>query len=440
MNRRSLRLRVTLSAVAATTAVLAIGSVGLTVFQRASLTATLDETLERRATDAVAQFARFGADFEAGAAPEQFVQIIGVDGRVVASSPNLSQAPPLRIPTPQTSERVFRTLDGLPVDDDSFRVLTRRLDAGGVIHVGTSADVVGESIAALIGGLAITVPLLDLALGWLIWVFVGRTLRPVQAITDEVQTIGVTELDRRVPVPSSDDEVQRLAETMNRMLERLQRSIDRQQRFVADASHELRSPLTRLRTSLEVEQANPDDPRTVLGEALEEVVGMQRLTEDLLELARADGGSLRFDPTPLDLDDIVMRELERLSTRGRVLVDRSGLSGAHVLGDRAQLARAIRNLLDNAERHASSTVLVALNEVEGEAVLKITDDGAGVDPSVAQVIFERFGRADDSRTPTHGGTGLGLAIAREIAERHNGSLRLVDGRGATFELRMPAIS
>ncbi|MDH3250445.1 MAG: HAMP domain-containing histidine kinase [Acidimicrobiia bacterium] len=439
MNRSSLRFRVSMSAVVATTLVLLAGSAALVAFQRASLTATLDDALYQRAADVEAQFDRFGPDLEIGDTPEQFVQLVGPDGTVLASSPNLDGDGPLDIADAVDGTDTFRTVEGLPVDDDSFRVLTRRIGGLGTLHVGTSADVIAESVTALIGGLAITLPVLDIALAAVTWIFVGRTLRPVQAITDEVEAIGATELTRRVPHPGTGDEIGSLADTVNRMLGRLQRANDRQRRFVADASHELRSPLTRLRTSLEVELADPEDTERALREALVQVVEMQELTEDLLQLARAEEGLDLYRPGPVDLDDLVLRELDRLVSRGRVGVDRSGLSAAHVRGDRAQLTRLVRNLLDNAERHAASTVRVALREEGDEAVLVVSDDGPGVPPEAAQAIFERFGRADPSRSGETGGAGLGLAIAAEIALRHQGALRLLPGgHGASFELRIPA--
>ncbi len=441
MNRSGLRLRVTLSAVAATTLVLIAGSAALVAFQRAGLTSTLDAALTQRAADVAVQLERFGTDVETGDTPEQFVQLVSPDGTVLASSPNLTGAGPLDLGGALDGVDRIRTVEGLPVDDDSFRVLSRRIDGLGTLHVGTSADVIGESVSALFGGLAITLPILDVALAALTWIFVGRTLRPVQAITDEVDAIGATELTRRVPHPGTNDEIGRLADTVNRMLGRLERANDRQRRFVADASHELRSPLTRMRTSLEVELADPQNTDRALREALGQVLEMQELTEDLLQLARAEEGLDLYRPGPIDLDDVVLRELDRLVSRGRVGIDRSGLSAAHVRGDRAQLTRLVRNLLDNAERHAESTVGVSLREDAGDAVLVVSDDGPGVPSEAAETIFERFGRADPSRAVDTGGAGLGLAIAREIAERHDGSLLLLSNvSGASFELRIPAAS
>jgi signal transduction histidine kinase len=141
----------------------------------------------------------------------------------------------------------------------------------------------------------------------------------------------------------------------------------------------------------------------------------------------------------VDLDDLVVREARRIQSHGRVDLDMSNVSAALVLGDSAQLTRALRNLLDNAERHAASQITLSLGEVNGQAVLTITDDGPGISAENAERVFERFGRLDEARSSETGGTGLGLAIARDIVERHDGSIQLtrIDGPGASFEVRLP---
>jgi signal transduction histidine kinase len=439
MTRRSLRLRITVVAVAATTVVLLGASIALVAFQRSTLTTAIDDALLLRSDDAAGQVESLGAALETPGGEDQFIQLVDFDGEILAASPGLGNAGPVSDAAPAGTVE-FGSVSGLPIDDDTFRVVSRQIDGVGVLHLGTSLESVEESVAALVGGLALTIPLLDAALAALTWVFVGRTLRPVDAITAEVEAIGATQLNRRVPHPETDDEIGHLADTMNAMLERLQRAAQRQQRFVADASHELRSPLTRLRTMLEVELNAPGDPQIAIGSALEDVIEMQQLTDDLLRSARADAEIEAFNPIPIDLDDIVMRELEHIASRERVEVDRSAVSAGHVNGDPKQLTRLVRNLLDNAERHARSTVRVTLAEQAGEAILTVQDDGPGVEPAASAVIFDRFGRADAARSAETGGAGLGLAIAREIAERHNGSLRLLDrSPGATFELRLPAL-
>jgi signal transduction histidine kinase len=172
---------------------------------------------------------------------------------------------------------------------------------------------------------------------------------------------------------------------------------------------------------------------------LEDVLGMQAMVEDLLFLARSDAGQTSGAFRRVDLDDLVLEEAKRIQSHQRVEVDLSAVSGAQVSGDRDQLIRAVRNLLDNAERHAASRIELSLQESGEHAVLVVADDGPGIPDQEASRIFERFTRLDEARTAGAGGTGLGLAISRENVERHQGSLTLLpsNGGGARFELRIP---
>jgi signal transduction histidine kinase len=227
---------------------------------------------------------------------------------------------------------------------------------------------------------------------------------------------------------------------MNEMLDRLDTSNRQQQRFVADASHELRSPLARLRTEIEVAQrANPEEEPAVRVSLLEEVDNLQRLTDDLLVLARLDAGVADSEGRTVDLDDVVFEEVRALDARGRSL-DTRQVSAAQVTGHREQLRRVVANLLDNAVRHAAETVTLSLTEANGVVRLAVTDDGPGIPAARQADVFERFGRLDESRSAGRGGTGLGLAIARDLVERHAGTI-VVDPThqdGARFVVTLPA--
>ncbi|RPI21106.1 MAG: sensor histidine kinase, partial [Actinobacteria bacterium] len=374
MNTSSIRFRITAIATLAVSVVLLIAAVGLVVVQSRQLTATNDAALGQRADDLTSLLETADAvpAVFAETTEEGFVQLLDSTGRVLASTPNLQGQPPLPVPHEPSSTQTVRTVDGLVVDDDVFRVLSRTVqlaNGDAVLHVGSTYDVVAESTSILRNTLAVAIPLVVLLLAGLVWWLVGRTLQPVEDIRAEVAAIGATDLDRRVPQPGSGDEIDRLAETMNRMLARLESSVDRQQRFVADASHELRSPLTRMRTEIEVDlAAEPEGASRERMESLrEEVIALQQLVEDLLDLARADAAETPLRAEPVDLDDVVLREGRRLHADGRVAVDLSAVSAAHVRGDAAQLARAIRNLADNAERHAAGLVSFALGEGDGNA-------------------------------------------------------------------------
>ena len=227
---------------------------------------------------------------------------------------------------------------------------------------------------------------------------------------------------------------------MNTMLTRLANAADRQRQFVDDASHELRSPLTSIRTMIEVELTHPDsaDWGTIGRDVLDDTIRLQRLVDDLLALARADtavAGSARREP--VDLDEIVLREARRLRERTAHEVDTTSVSGAQLTGNPDELARAVRNLLDNADRHAASTITVTLDESDRAVTLTVADDGPGVPSGQRDEIFERFTRLEDARGRDQGGTGLGLAITHDIVAMHGGTIGLDDAPGARFTARFP---
>ncbi len=231
-----------------------------------------------------------------------------------------------------------RTTDELPVEDDAFRLLSRPVvtESGpAVLYVAENVDDLQDSVVILSTSLLVAVPLAVALLAALVWWLVGRTLRPVEAIRRQVADIRASDLGRRVPEPPTGDEIARLAVTMNAMLDRLQDATERQRRFVADASHELRSPLTRMRGEIEVALAHPttDGSEDTLRNVSSEAVAMQRLVEDLLQLAQAEELSSSAAREPVDLDDVVLREARRARAAGH-LIDLAGVSGAQVLGDR----------------------------------------------------------------------------------------------------------
>ncbi|WP_412778603.1 sensor histidine kinase [Nocardioides sp. Root79] len=269
----------------------------------------------------------------------------------------------------------------------------------------------------------------------------GRALRPVERIRAEVERISGSSLDRRVPEPAATDEVGRLARTMNAMLARLQDSRHRQEQFVADASHELRSPLASLRQAAEVAQAHPAamPPGELTGTVLEETVRMQALVDQLLVLTRAGEGRARAPRMEVDLDDLALAEVRRIARPG-LAVDGSGIAAGRVLGDPVALGQVVRNLVDNAARHARDRVAVSLSAAAGQVVLAVDDDGPGVPPGERQRVFERFVRLDEARARDAGGSGLGLAIVREVVTGHGGTVEVTDSvlGGARFVVRLPS--
>jgi len=432
----SVRFRVTALATLAVVIVLVATSVGLVAAQRRLLRGDLEDSLRQRATQLLAS-----ADVPPGdvLADDAFYQVVAPDGTVASSSANAEGLGPL-VAAPPPGEDAVQTTSDLPIDDDSFLVVSVS-DDGRVAHAGAALDDINEAGAALARVLWIGVPIVVVLLAGVVWWLVGRTLRPVEAIREEVEQMKANDLTRRVPVPRSDDEIAGLARTMNAMLARVETATRRQQAFVADASHELRSPLTRIRSELEVDLAHPADAdlRGTQRSVLAETVGLQRLVDDLLYLARSDAGAQPRRVDPVDLDDLVLTEAEQLRLEGDATIDIRGVSAAQVLGDRDQLARAVHNLTENASRYATSTVTMTLGERDGLAVLTVEDDGPGIAPAERERVFERFTRLDEARGADAGGTGLGLAITRDIVEGHGGQIT-IDGsveRGSRFVVTLP---
>lgn len=293
----------------------------------------------------------------------------------------------------------------------------------------------------------VAIALLAMFIGAITWFALGRTLDPVKAMIDEVDHIGDRNLDHRITVPRANDELQQLAHTMNRMLDRLLDSRNRQRRFVSDASHELRSPITAVQATLEVAMANPDDAdwRQVAGVVNEENSRLGSLVDDLLLLARLDEDPDAEVMMAVDLDEVCLVEAERSR---KVPVHVQVHSPARVNGSLSMLTRAVRNLIDNAAEHAKTTVdveVVAIEKQDGawQALVSVSDDGPGILPEDRAVVFERFTRLDEARSRSvGGGAGLGLAIVAGIAEAYGGEVTVQESptNGARFVLSLPIIS
>ncbi len=434
---RGIRVKVTAIATVGVLAVLVVIGVVLVDRQRSGLAEQLEDGLSKEAGQIAAALAA-GADRPV-AADDRLLVVerpggdleVWVEGEPLGDVDGLAAA-------------LSDDPDEIDLDGDRWLLVTARAGAAGgaVVHLGGSLEDVDESVAELRASLLWIVPVATLVLGALVWIVVGRTLRPVERIRTEVASIGGGELDRRVPVPPGGDEIARLAETMNAMLDRLERSAQRQQRFVADAAHELRTPLTRMRAELEVDAHDPGgaDHAATRRSQLEEVRRLQALVDDLLLLARSDAGEEAPRSQLVDLDDIVLDEARAAqSAAGGPRVDATGVSAAQVTGDPGQLRRVVRNLVDNACRHAAATVAIELGERDGTAVLTVSDDGSGIPAERAGEVFERFTRLDDARVQEAGGAGLGLAIVKEIVQRHGGTVVVERGAagGARFTVALP---
>ncbi|MER6911752.1 HAMP domain-containing sensor histidine kinase [Streptomyces sp. NPDC000594] len=333
------------------------------------------------------------------------------------------------------------TVDG---DTERYRFVgvraTRDEDgATGTVYAGAPLATEESAVGTVRDAMLVGLPVMLVIVASVTWLVTSRALGPVEGIRREMEAITHSEdLSRRVPEPGSRDEIDRLARTTNETLAALEASVERQRRFVADASHELRSPIASLRTQLEVGAAHPE-LLDVPG-AVEDTVRLQQLAADLLLLARLDAGE-RPASARIDLGATVREEVsQRYGDRVPVTVESA--AGLEVSGSRSQLARVVGNLLDNAQRHARDEVTATVRADGGWIVVEVADDGDGVPEDERERIFERFVRLDDARTRDDGGAGLGLAIARDVAVRHGGDLTV--GRaaagGALFRLRLPVAS
>lgn len=370
-------------------------------------------------------------------------QLIGPDGRVVrgCGAPDSDCGPPAYAPlTPEPGELVETT-------DGGMRLMARGVRLGGADHVivvGMSAEPIQVAVrtSALLALGAI--PLLLALVAFAAHRLAGRALAPVEGIRERVAAIGGGgDLGRRVPEPDGDDEIARLATTMNAMLGRLEAAQRTQRRFVADAGHELRSPLTTLTGIVELARRDGGRiPPEALVSAEGELGRIRVLVDDLLLLARADENGLGLRREEVDLDDVLDGERVRLRSAGAAEGVRvvTRLEPVKVVGDRDALARLARNLADNAVRHARSRVELAVwAQGDDRAVIQVGDDGPGIPAEERDRVFERFVRLDTARGRASGGTGLGLSIVAAIARDHGGTVDAGEGPGggAEFTVRLP---
>jgi signal transduction histidine kinase len=403
---------------------LVVGATALIVALRHTLIDEVAEAGRAQAADVVRQL-------ETGRPPilevvggdEQLIQVITPAGAVVASSPNVAGMPAVVRLQPGQSAQVVT-----PLDDDEFVAVAEGAETSEglrIVVVARALIEVADATTVVTRLLIVGLPVLLVVVAITTWFAVGRALAPVAAIRREVDEISAAQLHRRVPQPAADDEIGRLAATMNRMLARLESARNSQRRFVSDASHELRSPITTIRQHAEVALAYPDQmtAQELADVVLAEQQRMQRLVEDLLLLARADE-HVPLSRAPVDLDDLAFEEGRRLRSTTSADVDTSGVGAARVHGDADALRRVLRNLGENAARHASSRVAISLEVRGGFVVLTVDDDGPGIPESERERVLERFVRLDEARSRDGGGSGLGLSIVDEVVRAHGGALEI----------------
>jgi signal transduction histidine kinase len=442
--RLTLRSRMVLVAAASVAAVVVAGGALTMLAVRAQLIETADDIGAGRA-EQIATLAARGAlpkrlvladDLEAAA------QVVR-DGEVISSTHFAAGRGLFRLPEQPVDSDTVLEVDRLPVDDDGpYRVTARgtRTPLGNAtVYVAVDIEDINEAMTAFITGGAVGLALLVVAVSIVCWIVIGRTLAPVDAISQQAELITGQRLDQRVPVPPAKDEVHRLARTINDMLTRLELSARKQERFVADAAHELRTPLASVRVRLETALARgrTDTDRQLVPDLLAETLRLSSVVDQLLLLARSDAGIVTR-ATPVDLDDVVRDVLSGLP--GSSVTVRTGfVEPAQVQGEAGLLEQVTRNLVENGVRHAKSAVEVSLRREGEHAVLTVDDDGPGIPRLARSEVFHRFVRLDEDRGRDGGGVGLGLAIVDAIVRLHSGTVEVSDSPagGARLTVQIP---
>ena len=389
---------------------------------------------------------------------QQMLVIYDMGGRLLAEG---GRDDDLAVPLPDittipSNEAMLLTVGEVKDHDDRHRLAIQRvsvppLDATYVVVVGSDLEPTDEELESLREVLAYVIPIAIVLAGVGGWFLARQSLAPVAAMADRARKIGVGDFNARLPVANPRDELGRLAETFNDLLHRLEASLIQQRQFMADASHELRTPVTTSRTAAAValQQSHRDEEeyRNTLTIIEQQTTRLSRIVDDMFTLAKADAGSYPVRRTLMYLDEIVddgVRAARVLADTKQVSIELTTIQSASFTGDEELVRRLIGNLLDNAVRHTrtGSVVHVSLDDESEGYVLFVTDSGAGIAPEIQPHIFERFFRGDLARTSSDGGAGLGLALARWIARVHGGDVTLIRSshRGTTFAATLPRSS
>jgi two-component system OmpR family sensor kinase len=457
MRRIPIRLRVAVAFAVAMAIVLTVAGALIYVRVGNDLNQALDQDLRLRAQDLTALVHAPGNSLgtevsshlvESG---ETFAEILDAHGRALDASPSLDNIPLLSAAQSAAALRGDRFLDrpSVPGLDEPARLLALPVQRGKgpvVLVVGATRENRAETLRSLRTQLLIAGPV-ALVLATLVgYLLAGAALRAVETMRRRVAQISAEKVDERLPVPRTRDELQRLGETLNQMLARLERALERERRFVAEAGHELRTPLALLRAELDYALHygdGEDELRRALKTAGQETDRLVQLASDLLLIASADQGGLRLRTEPLSarevLESVRGRFAWRAEAEGRPLVlDAPCEIALH--GDRVRLEQALGNLLDNALRHGAGAVTLQADAGTGAVELHVRDQGSGFPPELLGHAFERFSRAQGARS--HGGAGLGLSIVETIAVAHQGQVAASNRRegGADIAIYLPPLN
>jgi signal transduction histidine kinase len=438
VTRLPIRLRVTAAFALAMAVVLAGSGLFLYFRLQTHLTESLDQQLQLRAQDLAALVQQPHASLAGDSGGrfiepgESFAQLLDARGRVLDATRPLGTAGLL---TPGELRRALRgpvyvERPSVPGLNESARLLASPVGRG-VLVVGATEQNNEETLASLRNELLVAGPIALLLASLTGYALAGLSLRQVERMRRRAAQIGTGAPGERLPVPQTHDEIERLGDTLNEMLARLEQALERERAFVADAGHELRTPLALLRTELELALRHGqtvEELRTAVGRSAEETDRLAQLAESLLLIARTERDGFPVRVELLDVAELLGSVANRFAWRAQEAgrpVSVEAPAGLRVSGDRVRLEQALGNLADNALRHGAGRVTLSAAASDGRLELHVADEGAGFSDAFLPRAFERFARSDEARAP--GGAGLGLSIVAAIARAHDGSAHVANG-------------
>ncbi len=447
--RRGIRARASIVAAIALFFAMVLAGFALALTLQVTLTRTLGSATLDRARDLASQIDSEGfdgAEAQVGSRPgdSTLLQIVDTSNTVVYSSESISGEQSLLTASDlQIREGTFHRLVPF-VDNQNYVIahVTSSSEAGELTVVAAQTlSQVSDTITVVLTAFALLAPIFICVVAWIIWLAVGKSLATVDRISTQVTNIESESLHERVTIPVAKDQIQKLTITVNHMLDRLESSMASQKRFVADASHELRSPLATMRLTLDLESlaTNSADSHEEDLEVLnQEVNRMTRLVSNLMLLAKSDAGPSELNISDVDLDDIVYRELSSMRHRTNITI-KASIEPIKIQGDATRISQVVRNLMENAINHAHDQVHVTIKSAADGCLIEVSDDGPGIPLEKREAVFERFVRLDEHRSRDAGGSGLGLAIVAEIVKQHGGTVFISDSPtgGALFKVQLP---
>jgi len=447
MSRLPIRLRLALAFALAMAVVLAAVGAFLYVRLGSSLDEAIDEGLQARSAE-VARQVRSGDRVTAGGDPdERFVQVIDPRDEITDATSIRDTLLHPEMLAAARGDATWLVLDDVRGVDGRVRVLATPLETAEgrlVVVVGSSLENRDDAVHGLLTLLLVVGPAALLVASLLGYGLATLALRPVESMRVEASVISASEPGRRLPLPRAHDEISRLGETLNEMLDRLENALERERSFVADASHELRTPIALLKTELELALRRPrseSELEDALRSAAAEADHLAKLADNLLVIARFDEGALSLDLARIPASELVESVGARFARRAEEAGRRIELDASETLevrADRLRLEQALANLVENAVRHGRGEIRITATGRNGRVELHVLDEGTGFEPEFLPHAFDRFSRADKARSGD--GAGLGLTIADVIARAHGGSAHVSNrsGAGADVWLELPS--